>query len=174
MKEVKQLLAIAISVCMLAFVGCEDDSGSSRSSSDSEYEEIELMVVARSSQPRPGNPEDVRVFDGPSGSDYRIVITSSTSVQFLRDSCSGWDNGSPSAIQIGDTLEFPVIFDDVDFAEDIPEVRPAWVRTFGEECLNPQIEDDDNDCCCDDHCSGTCGGTCGGCGNCNDSCPCSN
>ena len=151
----KWLLPI-LGLCLMTWVlGC-DDGGSSKSSGYSE-----MMVVTSSSEPGTGDPDDIRAF---SGSEFKVIATSSTSVQRQRPSCSGFDDVAVNDIEIGDTIEFDVV--DADYSQDPAVVRPSSITAYRAECIAPEVEEDDS---CDS-CNGSCSGSCGGCTTTNSPC----
>lgn len=122
----------ALFILLFVLTGCES------SDNKNEYELNETMVVTGRSYPFPNSPDgDLIIFNGRK---YNVVVTDSTSISYMRPSCSGYSNGGIDDVHVGDTLEFDIDYDRVEFVKEPPEVRPSYIRVTPPECM-PSIND---------------------------------
>jgi len=120
----------ALAASTALFMGCDLDSITGSSSSGSSFDYEEIRYVNSKSEPTPNQINDGAVSVLRCG-DLTIVVMEYTSLQRIRGSCSGFDNGGSP--EIGDLVE--VFFTDNQIDWTTGEVRPNSIKSAARECV---------------------------------------
>ena len=117
----KKVLA---SICLLAFLGCEQDN-----SGDSSYTFSEDSSVGSISEPDKGGSGELAKIVTSDGN-YVVVITTGCNLQRVKAGGDGYVNipvEQYTIITPGDSIQFAWTKNDIDYAPRPPVVRPSTV-----------------------------------------------
>lgn len=111
---------------------CEDPFASDSNEDTDEYVENDIVVSMRSSSVIDGKPGDIYQFDGDG---WRVIVTDKTKIYVQRESCSGLETGSPLQVNLGYTILFRYLPDEVDYQGTPNVARALVIEAYRPECL---------------------------------------
>lgn len=135
MTKLSLFITTVMAICLLGFVGCEDDGDSSRSS-DNGYE-YDQMVTLGGSTTATHQDGDLSPAWNSSDSKYEIILTSSTTLRYQSANCTNWVGASVSSLAAGTQCMIYFQSSQINWSVAPHTVRPSRVDIYRSECLNP-------------------------------------